>query len=141
MAPYSKLSYLATLLPSGTPVCSLTISLSGGSAWTCRPREDPGGPQGPFIIPAQPVAYPSGGSHEVGSSLAYTPFAHIGHMHREHSRSHHEIFLFPECLFESSPLCFIYVVSENEAIYKVFGLVCFSWNGLWRVAIPWAMNS
>ena len=29
----------------------------------------------------------------------------------------------------------VYVVSENEAIYKVFGLVHFSWNELWRVAI------
>ena len=32
MVPHSKLSYLATLLPSGAPVCSL-MSLSGGSAW------------------------------------------------------------------------------------------------------------
>ena len=33
MVPHSKLSHLATLLPSGTSVCSLTIPLSGGSAW------------------------------------------------------------------------------------------------------------
>ena len=26
-------------------------------------------------------------------------------------------------------------MSENEAIYKVFGMVHFSWNELWRVAI------
>ena len=31
MVLHSKLSYLATLPPSGTPVCSLTIPLSGGS--------------------------------------------------------------------------------------------------------------
>ena len=34
------------------------------------------------------------------------------------------------------PLCFIHVVSKDEVIYKVFGLVCFSWNEFWRVAIP-----
>ena len=33
MVLHSKLSYLATLSPSGTPVCSLTISLSGRPAW------------------------------------------------------------------------------------------------------------
>ena len=33
MVPHSKLSHLATLLPSGTPVCSLVMPLSGGSAW------------------------------------------------------------------------------------------------------------
>ena len=35
------------------------------------------------------------------------------------------IFLFSICLFEFFPLCFIHVVSENEAIYKVFGLRVF----------------
>ena len=43
MVLHSKLSHLATLLPSGTPVCSLVVSLSGGSAWTCCFGEDPGG--------------------------------------------------------------------------------------------------
>ena len=43
MVLHSKLPYLATLPPSGTPVCSLTISLSGGSAWTCCFGEDPEG--------------------------------------------------------------------------------------------------
>ena len=43
MVLHSKLPYLATLLPSGTPVCSLTISLSGGSAWICCFGEDPEG--------------------------------------------------------------------------------------------------
>ena len=38
-------------------------------------------------------------------------------------------------LFEFFLLCLIHAVSENEAIYKVFGLVHFSWNELWRVAI------
>ena len=33
MVSHSKLSYLPTLLPSGTLVCSLTVPLSGGSAW------------------------------------------------------------------------------------------------------------
>ena len=32
MAPYSKLSHLATLLLGGTPVCGLMMPLSGGSA-------------------------------------------------------------------------------------------------------------
>ena len=41
--PHSGLSHLATLLPCGTLVCSLTISPSGGSAWTCYFGEDPGG--------------------------------------------------------------------------------------------------
>ena len=55
MAVHSKLPYLATL-PSGTPACSLTMPLSGGSAWnrsersikrqaegTCQPLEPTGG--------------------------------------------------------------------------------------------------
>ena len=33
MVPHSTLSYLATLLLGGAPVCSL-MSLSGGSAWS-----------------------------------------------------------------------------------------------------------
>ena len=33
MAPHSKLSHLTTLLPNGTPVCSMMVPLSGGSAW------------------------------------------------------------------------------------------------------------
>ena len=33
MVVHSKPPYLAALLPSGTPVCSLTVSHSGGSAW------------------------------------------------------------------------------------------------------------
>ena len=33
MVLHSKLSYLATLLSSGILVCSLTMPLSGGSAW------------------------------------------------------------------------------------------------------------
>ena len=49
--------------------------------------------------------------------------------------NHPNIFLLLVCLFEFFPLCFIYVVPENEAIYKVFGLAHFSWNKLWRVAI------
>ena len=31
MVPHSRLSHLAALLPSGAPVCSLTMPLSGGS--------------------------------------------------------------------------------------------------------------
>ena len=31
MVVHSKLSYLTTLLPSGTPVCNLMMPLSGGS--------------------------------------------------------------------------------------------------------------
>ena len=37
MVPHSKLSYLATLLPNGAPVCSL-VSLGGGSAWNRSER-------------------------------------------------------------------------------------------------------
>ena len=33
MVLHAKLSYLMTLLPGGTPVCSLMVHLSGGSAW------------------------------------------------------------------------------------------------------------
>ena len=40
---HSKLSYLATLLLGGMSVCSLTMSLNGGSAWTCYFGEDPEG--------------------------------------------------------------------------------------------------
>ena len=43
MVLYSKLSYLTTLLLSGTPVRSLMMPLSGGSAWTCCFGEDPEG--------------------------------------------------------------------------------------------------
>ena len=53
--------------------------------------------------------------------------------------NHPGIFLLPVCLLEFFPLYFIHVVSENEAIYKVFGLVHFSWNEFWRVAIPLQM--
>ena len=45
MVSHSRLPHLATLLPSGTPVCSPMMSLSGGSAWTCCFGEDPGGRQ------------------------------------------------------------------------------------------------
>ena len=38
MVLHSKLSYLETLPPNGTLVCSLTISLSGGSAWNRSER-------------------------------------------------------------------------------------------------------
>ena len=44
MVSHSRLPHLATL-PSGTPVCSLMMPLSGGSAWTCCFGEDPGGRQ------------------------------------------------------------------------------------------------
>ena len=39
MVLHSKLSYLATLLLGGAPVCSLTISLSGGSAWNRKQND------------------------------------------------------------------------------------------------------
>ena len=35
MVPHSKLSYLATLLPNGAPVCSL-VSLGGGHGTVVR---------------------------------------------------------------------------------------------------------
>ena len=41
--PHSRLSHLATLLPSGTLACNLMMYLSGGSAWTCCFGEDPEG--------------------------------------------------------------------------------------------------
>ena len=43
MVPHSRLSHLATLSSSGTPVCSLMMPLSSGSAWTCCFGEDPEG--------------------------------------------------------------------------------------------------
>ena len=33
MVLHSKLSHLTTLLPNGTPVCSMMVPLSVGSAW------------------------------------------------------------------------------------------------------------
>ena len=71
----------------------------------------------------------------MGNGLTYASFAHVDHVHREHPCNYSKIFLLLVCLFEFFPLCFIHVVSENEAIYKVFGLVHFSWNELWRVSI------
>ena len=105
------------------------------SSRPAAPRKIPVALKASFVIPAQPVAYPSGGSHEIGGGFAYARFAHIDHVRREHSCSRHGIFLLPACIFEFFPLCFIHVVSENEAIYKVFDLVHFSWNEFLRVAM------
>ena len=74
-------------------------------------------------------------SLQLGGGLAYARLAHVDRVHREHPCSRPRIFLPPVCLLEFFPLCFIYVVSENEAIYRVFGLVHFYWNELWRAAI------
>ena len=78
-----------------------------------------------FVIPAQPVAYPSGGSHKIGGGFAYARFAHIDHVRREHSCSRHGIFLLPACLLEfsrsaSSMLCQRMKRSTKFSVWCIF---------------------